>query len=152
MFPSFRMLKTISGNKSALCNPTGWCTDMAGANVARICNVFGNVAKTHIKSCKFHFKDHRNKKASKLDSESSEDFKVLCVQLLESVTKTWCENIKQLDLFISSREGACQNSFRSHQIEWRFSLHYIHYDKLIIGFPFSKMGNLYEMAGCRLIS
>lgn len=58
-----------------------------------------------IKSCKFHFKDHRNKKASKLDSESSEDFKVLCDQLLESVTETQFEDIKQqLDLFISSRE------------------------------------------------
>ena len=105
MFPSLRMLKKISGNKSALCNPTGWCTDMAGANLAGLCNVFGNVVKTCIKSCEFHFKDHRNKKASKLDSESSEDIKVLCDQLLESATKTQFENIKQqMDLFISSRE------------------------------------------------
>lgn len=81
------VLKKISGNKSAMFNPTGWCTDMEGANLAGICNVLGNVAKTHIKSCKFHFKDHRNKKASKLDSESSEEFKVLCDQLLESVTE-----------------------------------------------------------------
>ena len=96
------MCSSVSGNKSALCNPAGWCTDMPGAG---LCNVFGNVAKTHIKSCKFHFKDHRNEKASKLDSESSEEFKVLCDQLLESVTETQSENIKQqLDLFISYRE------------------------------------------------
>ena len=99
------VLKKISGNKSAMFNPTGWCTDMAGASLAGICNVFGNAAKTRIKSCEFHFKDHRNKKASKLDSGSSGDFKVLCDQLLESVTEIQYDNIKkQLDLFISSRK------------------------------------------------
>ena len=55
------VLEKISGNESAMFNPTGWCTDMAGANLAGICNVFGNVAKTRIKSCEFDFKDHRNK-------------------------------------------------------------------------------------------
>lgn len=44
------VIKKISGNKSAMFNPTGWCADMEGANLAGICNVLGNVAKTHIKN------------------------------------------------------------------------------------------------------
>ena len=110
------VLQKISGNKSAMFNPTGWCTDMAGTNLVGFCNVFGNVAKTRIKSCKFHFKDHRNKKASKLYSESSEEFKSLCDQLLESVTEIQYHNIKkQLDLFISSKE---ERSFLKSWLSW----------------------------------
>ena len=119
------MCSSISGNKSALCNPAGWCTDMAGENFAGLCNVLGNVAKTRIKSCKFYFKDHRNEKASKLDSET-EEFKVLCDQLLESVTETQSQNIKQqLDLFISYREEPVKTA--SGPIELNGNFPYIIY-------------------------
>ena len=40
-------------------NPTGWCADMVGANLSGIYKVYGESAS--IKSCEFHFKDHRNK-------------------------------------------------------------------------------------------
>jgi hypothetical protein len=41
-------------------NPIGWCTDMARTNLSGIYKVFGD--SVEIKSCEFHFKDHRNKK------------------------------------------------------------------------------------------
>ena len=36
-----------------------------------IINVFGEDGKQHIKSCEFHFKDHRNKISKKLGSEGA---------------------------------------------------------------------------------
>ena len=53
----------------------GWCSDMAGPNMAAICDVFGSEATQYIKTCEFHFKDHRNQKSRKLDQDSSECFK-----------------------------------------------------------------------------
>lgn len=53
---------------------------MAGVNVAGISKVFGDEAK--LKSCELHFKDRRNKKGQKLESESSDEFKQLCDRLL----------------------------------------------------------------------
>lgn len=44
-------------------NPVRWCMDMAGANLVGIAKVFGEEGKSCIKSCKFHFKEHRNKMA-----------------------------------------------------------------------------------------
>jgi hypothetical protein len=66
-------------------NPICWCTDMAGANMAGISKVYGDSSR--IKSCEFHFKDHRNKKTKKLDSDSAVKFKALCDDLLHSTTK-----------------------------------------------------------------
>ena len=46
--------------------------------------MFGDDAE--IKSFEFHFKDHRNKKAQKLDSNSNDEFKQLCDRLLLCTT------------------------------------------------------------------
>ena len=56
------VLQKVSGNINEKFNPLGWCTDMAGAHMAGICNVFGELAKCCIKSCEFHFKDHATRK------------------------------------------------------------------------------------------
>ena len=73
---------------------------MAGANLAGICNVFGEWAKCCIKSCEFHLKDHHNKKANKLDPDSSNEFKTLCNKLLESEAEKQYNNAKgRMDLF-----------------------------------------------------
>ena len=77
-------LRKGSGSDSATFDPIGWCSDMAGANLAGISKVFGDEAE--IKSCEFHFKDHRNKKAKKLDSKSNDEFKQLCDRLLLCTT------------------------------------------------------------------
>ena len=61
-------------------NPIGWCTNMAGANLAGISKVFGDSAC--IKTCEFHFKDCRNKKAKTLDADSAQEFKSLWDNLL----------------------------------------------------------------------
>lgn len=71
-----------SNGKCRIFNPIGWCTDMAGANLAGIVNVFGVDAKKRIKSCEFHFKDLRNKKAQRLETDSAKVFKTLCDELL----------------------------------------------------------------------
>ena len=59
---------------------------MAGSNMAAIRNVFESEAIPYIKTCEFHFKDHRNQKARKLDEDSSQCFKLLCNDLLQCVT------------------------------------------------------------------
>ncbi|KAK3735687.1 hypothetical protein QZH41_003353 [Actinostola sp. cb2023] len=84
-------------------NPIGWCTDMAGANMAGISHVYGDSSR--IKSCEFHFKDHRNKKANQLDTESAEEFKELCDELLLSITTAGYETAKnKMDAFINLKE------------------------------------------------
>lgn len=55
-------ISKISQRKSF--NPIGWCTNMPGALISGICNVFGEDCKSRIKSCEFHFKDQRNKRAA----------------------------------------------------------------------------------------
>ena len=69
------VLAKVPKDETRKFDPIGWCTDMAGANMAGIFNVFGEEVKSRIKSCKFHFKEHRNTMAKKLDSESSEVFR-----------------------------------------------------------------------------
>lgn len=76
---------------------------MAGTNLAGIVNVFGLDAKKLIKSCDFHFKDLRNKKAQRLDTDSAKEFKTLCDELLHSTTVAVYEAAKQqLDMFIAA--------------------------------------------------
>ena len=67
-------------------NPTGWSTDMAGANLVGIRDVFGSEALKRVKTCEFHFKQNRNKKARELDEESAQEFKDLCEALLIAQT------------------------------------------------------------------
>ena len=110
------MLQKVSGNINEKFNPLGWCTDMAGANMVGICNVFEESAKCRIKSCEFHFKDHRNKKANMLDADSSDEFKILCQELLESVTEKQYDNVKRrLDLFISEKDDRL---FLNNWLSW----------------------------------
>ena len=59
---------------------------MAGANLAGICAEFGTDAKARIKSCEFHFKEQRNKKAQRLDGQDAGEFKRLCDNLLTATT------------------------------------------------------------------
>ena len=56
-------LRKGSGSDSATFDPIGWRSDMVGANLYGISKVFGDEAE--IKSCEFHFKDHRNTKKLK---------------------------------------------------------------------------------------
>ena len=81
------VLQKVSGQTEYKFNPVGWCTDMAEANFAAITKVFGDEATPRMKSCEFHFKDQRNKKAQRLDNESSDRFKELCDTLLKSATE-----------------------------------------------------------------
>ena len=76
-------IKKAAGDNTVFFNPTGWCTDMAGANMNGIERVFGKDALSRIKSCEFHFKESRNKMARKLGGTVGDEFKVLCQNLLE---------------------------------------------------------------------
>lgn len=81
-------------------NPLGYCTDMAGANIAGKKNVFSELAC--IKTCEFHFLE--------------EEFILLTDQLLYSKTIPAYESTKaKLDNFIKSN-SSCQ--FLSTWIEW----------------------------------
>ena len=72
-----------SGQKDYKFNPVGSCTDMAGANFAAISKVFGDESAHRMKSCEFHFNDQRNKKAQRLQTDSSDCFKEICDDLLK---------------------------------------------------------------------
>jgi hypothetical protein len=110
------VLQKVSGNSSKIFNPLGWCTDMAGANMAGLINVFGEDCKQRIKSCEFHFKDHRNKMSKKLDSESSEIFKSICNSLLESTTSSAYDEAKSnMDDFINEKK---ERAFLTSWISW----------------------------------
>ena len=56
-------LVKVANDPSIKFNPISWCSDMAGASLAGITRVYGNASL--IKLCKFHFKNHRNKKSTK---------------------------------------------------------------------------------------
>ena len=68
---------TITKATTSTCtlNPTGWSTDMAGANLVGIRDVFGSEAFKRVKTCEFHFKQNHNKKARELHEESAQEFK-----------------------------------------------------------------------------
>lgn len=96
--------------------PVGWCSDMAGPNMAAICDVFGSEATQSIKTCEFHFKDHRNQKSRKLDQDSSECFKLLCDDLLQSETVEGYNLAKaNIDTFIEECDG---RAFLKSWISW----------------------------------
>ena len=78
---------------------------MAVANFAALIIVFGEEAASRIKSCEFHFKDQRNKKAQRLDNENSGRFKELCNLLLTSETEDgYAKSKAAMDAFIEESE------------------------------------------------
>lgn len=112
-------LRKGSGSDSATFDPIGWCSDMAGANLAGISKVFGDeaVIKSVIdfKSV-IHLKDHRNKKAQKLDSKSNDEFKQLCDRLLLCTTVAGYQPAKSdMDLFIAADDG---RAFLTDWVSW----------------------------------
>ncbi|XP_028417757.1 uncharacterized protein LOC114542281 [Dendronephthya gigantea] len=110
------VLRKVSRNNNARFNPTGWCTDMAGANLAGLSEVYGNDVRQRIKSCEFHFKDHRNKNPRKLRPEDAEEFKPLCEELLEAATEAQYNKTKmRLDSFISGKE---EHKFLATWLAW----------------------------------
>lgn len=110
------VLQKVKNDDNYKFRPVGWCSDMAGSNMAAIRDVFGSEAIPYMKTCEFHFKDHRNQKARKLDENSSECFKLLCDDLLQCVTVDGYDLAKaKLDTFIEE----CQSrAFLKSWISW----------------------------------
>lgn len=71
--------KVVAGDDT-LHNRKGWCMVMAGANMNRFQTVFGDDVLTRIRTCKFHFKESRNKMKRKLndDDEKVMSFETKC--------------------------------------------------------------------------
>ena len=110
------VLQKIKRDNKYKFRPIGWCSDMAGANMAAICDVFGSEATRYIKTCEFHFKDNRNQKARKLDKDSSECFKLLCNDLLLSETVDGYNLAKtKIDTFVEECDG---RAFLKSWISW----------------------------------
>ena len=83
-----RVYKKSQGTtRRYLCNPQGWCTNIARANMNGLQQVFGEDALGRIKSCEFYFKDSTNKMARKLGQEAGETLKELCQKLLTCSSK-----------------------------------------------------------------
>lgn len=83
----YETIKKGADDKAISFNPTGWCTDMTGANMNGIKRVFGDDDLSHIKLCEFHFKESRNRMARRLSAEVGDEFKKLCQNLLETNLK-----------------------------------------------------------------
>lgn len=108
--------KAISKNDISF-NPTGWCTDMAGANLVGIRDVFETQALKRVKICEFHFKQNRNKKARYLDNDSAEEFKEKCKALLLAQTTDGYTTAKtELDNFIKA--SPTDHEFLMLWLEW----------------------------------
>ena len=50
-------LQKVTGDGKMVFNPQGWCTDMAGARMNGLWQVFGDDALSRIKSCEFHLQN-----------------------------------------------------------------------------------------------
>ena len=90
---------------------TRWkpCENMQG--------VWRRRAKYRVKSCEFYFKDHRNKKAKKLNPESAMEFKELCDDPLKSATEEHYELVKKR--FDEFRSGKEDRKFLHTWLSWR---------------------------------
>ena len=53
-------LRKVSGDNNTVFNPLGWCTDMAGANMNGLQQLFGDDAPSCIKSCEFQREQEQN--------------------------------------------------------------------------------------------
>ena len=77
-------LKKAADDNTVSFNPTGWCTDMVGANMNVLRKVFGEGAVSRTKSCEFHFKESRNRMACKLGCTVGDVFKDLCQNVFKT--------------------------------------------------------------------
>ena len=111
-----KAFKVVAGDDTVTFNPKGWCTDMAGANMNGLRKVFGEDVLTRIKSCKFHFKESRNRMAKKLNDAAGELFKELCNEMLESSLEEAYQSAKtNLEQFI---EEAPERKFLRSWLDW----------------------------------
>lgn len=107
--------KATSRNDNTF-NPTGWSTDMAGANLVGIRNVFGSEALKRVKTCEFHFKQNHNKKAREVDDESSQEFKDKCEALLVAQTADgYTVAMNDLTQFVKDKPG---REFLESWLKW----------------------------------
>lgn len=111
-----KALKVVAGDDTATFNPIGFCTDMTGANMNGLKNVFGEDVLTRIKSCEFHFKESRNRMAKKLNDDDEELFKELCDKMLELCLESAYQSAKRtLENFI---EEASERKFLRSWLDW----------------------------------
>ena len=89
-------------------NPVGLSTDIEGAHLAGIANAVGENG-TRIKSCEFHFKEHRTRKLRKLDSESSDIFRTLRITSFNGGVKA------TMGTFISKKK---ERTYLKSYISW----------------------------------
>ena len=111
--------------KPCIFNPRGWSSDNGGAVAGGIKEVFGGAGLAKLKTCEFHFKDSVNKHANHLgDNESKERFKVLALELLESLSVPAYNQVKDnLEAFIE--EDATRASLSNWLNWWHMRRHFI---------------------------
>ena len=96
-------------DNAVIFNPMGWARDMAGSNLVVIWDVFGAETLKHMKTCEFHFKQNRNKKAALLDTESGIVFKEKCeVLLLAETVDGYTSALHEVESFIQERPAECE--------------------------------------------
>lgn len=110
------VLRKESGNAQYFFNPHGWLTDMAGANLQGLKEVFGPSILDRVKTCEFHFKECRNRQARKMDETTARIFKQLCNALLEAGSPVGYEKAHEnMENFISEVDT---RSFLKSWFDW----------------------------------
>jgi len=95
------ILKKVSGSENETFNPIGWCTDLAGGNLAGLCAVFGESTKSRIKTCEFHFKDHRNKKRIDSTVKAGRNLKAFATNFLKVYQKSITTLLRNVSIRLS---------------------------------------------------
>ena len=67
--------------------PTGWCTDMAAANMNGLRDVYGYDVISNLKGCEFHYSQSVEKHSKKFQEHDINTFKVLANKTLTSETR-----------------------------------------------------------------
>ena len=103
-------------------NPTGWCSDMAGANFNGLKKIYGEDIVNKIKGCEFHYKESINKKVKQL-GEKGDDFKTYALDLLTAFTQeSYNAHKSKMEHFIKENECTDINGWLKWWDERRSSI------------------------------
>ena len=102
-------------------NPTGWCSDMASANLRKK-KIYGENVVHKIKGCEFPYKESINKKAKQL-GEKGNDFKTYALDLLTASTQeSYNAHKSKMEDFIKENECTDINGWLKWWDERRSSI------------------------------
>ena len=93
------MLRKVSSDENETFDPIGWCTDLAGANLAGLCSVYGEAIKSRIKTVNSILKITETKRQIDWTEKAPKNLNTCAVNFLKVLPKTNTTLKKRLDSF-----------------------------------------------------